>query len=255
MSSASQIVAAPTSAAQRPHLFTGRNSILDRYFYLAMSLVAVALVGLGFGPTANEKLFHPAIAPPKILWLHGAVFSLWLVFLVFQSALVRSRNVKWHRSIGWVGAGLATVMFPLGLATGVQMVHFETYQLHMPGRYAFLAIPFFDIGAFTVCVALALWWRKKPELHRRLIFFGTCALLVAAFARLDHAFLRVHGLIYLGADLLILLGVGRDLLVNRRVHTVYRVGLPVYVLAQLFVTYLWRVGPEWWVRIAHAIVG
>lgn len=250
MSSASQ-----TIAVQRPHIFTGRNSTLDRYFYFAMSLVAAALVILGFGPTANEKLFHPAIPPPRILWLHGAVFSSWLIFLILQSGLVRMRNVKWHRSIGWVGAGLATAMFPLGLATGIQMVHFETYQLHMPGRYAFLAIPFFDISAFAVCLALALWWRKKPELHRRLIFFGTCALLVAAFARLDHAFLRVHGLIYLGADLLILLGVARDLLVNRRVHAVYRIGLPVYVIAQLFVTYLWRVGPHWWVRIAHAIVG
>jgi hypothetical protein len=44
-------------------------------------------------------------------------------------------------------------------------------------------------------------------------------------------------------------------LVNRRVHAVYRVALPVYVVLQLFVIYLWRIGPEWWLRFAHAIVG
>jgi len=255
MDSVSPAVASPTSVATGSRFFTGRNSLVDRYFYFAMSLVAGAVVALGFGPTANENLFHPVIVPPRILWFHGAIFSSWLVFLILQSGLVRTRNIKWHRFIGWVGAGLAAVMLPLGLATGVQMVHFETYSLHMPGRYAFLAIPFFDIGVFAVCIALALWWRKKPELHRRLIFFGTCALLVAAFARIDHAILRVHSLQYFGADLLIVLGVGRDLLVNRRVHTVYQLGLPIYFVAQLFVIYLWRIGPEWWVRIAHAIVG
>lgn len=249
------VSATQSVAALRPRIFTGRNSLVDRYFYLAMSLATAAAVAAGFGPTLDEKLIHPAIAPPRILWLHGAVFSLWVVFYILQSALVRTRNVKVHRTIGWAGAGVAAAMLPLGVATGIAMVHFETYQLHEPGRYAFLAIPFFDIGVFAVCIALAIWWRKRPELHRRLVFFGTSALLVAAFARVDHAFLRQHSLMYFAVDLFIGLGVIRDLLVNRRVHAVYRFGLPIYFFAQLFVIYLWRVGPEWWIRIGRAIAG
>lgn len=247
--------ASHTAVVPRPRALVGRNSQLDRYFYFAMSLVAAAAVVAGFGETVGDKLFHPPIAPPKILWFHAALFSSWIVFFIVQSALVRTRNVKWHRFIGWFGTALAAVMVPLGLATAVAMVHFETYLLHMPGRYAFLAIPLFDVGTFGLCIALAIWWRKKPELHRRLVFFGTCALLVAAFARMDHGFARAHGLIYVGPDLLLALGVGRDLLVNRRMHAVYRIGLPAYLVAQLFVVYLWRTGPAWWVRIAHAIVG
>ncbi|HUA92890.1 MAG TPA: hypothetical protein VL991_10000 [Terracidiphilus sp.] len=250
MTSVSQ--AAVAGSARR---IAGRNGLVDRYFYLAMSLVAAGVVIAGFGPTVGEKLLHPTVAPPTILWYHGAVFSAWIVLLILQSALVRTRNVTWHRLIGWYGAGLAAVMIPLGFATGILMVHFETYQLHEPRRYAFLAIPFFDISVFAVCIALAVWWRKKPEPHRRLIFFATCALLVAAFARIDHAFLRQYSLQYLGADLLILLGVLRDLLVNRRVHNVYRVGLPAYLVAQLFVIYLSRIGPAWWIHISRAIVG
>lgn len=244
-----------TAAAHPVAVFAGRNGLLDRYFYFAMSLISAAVVAAGFGPTLDEKLIHPAIAPPKLLWFHGAVFSAWLLFYICQSALVRTRNVRWHRSLGWFGACLAAIMVPLGYATGISMVHFETYQLHMPGRYAFLAIPFFDISAFAVCTALAIWFRRKPELHRRLMFFGTCALLVAAFARVDHAFLRTHSLQYAAVDLLILLGLGRDLLVNGRVHKVYRIALPLYFAAQMIVIYIWRIGPEWWVRIARGIVG
>jgi hypothetical protein len=228
---------------------------LDRYFYFAMSLVAAVAVVAGFGETVDEKLFHPAVAPPRILWVHGAVFSSWIVFFILQSALVRTRNVKWHRFLGWVGAGLVALMVPLGVLTAIAMVRFETYRLHQPGRYAFLAIPFFDIGVFGLCMVLAIAWRKKPEFHRRLIFFATCALLVAAFARMDHGAVRAHSLSYVGPDLLLALGVGRDLLVNRRVHKVYGVGLPAYLVAQLFVIYLWRVGPEWWVHLMHAVAG
>ena len=250
MASASQI-----AAVHRPRPLLGPGGLLDRYFYFAMSLVAAVVVVAGFGETVGEKLFHPAVAPPRILWVHGAVFSSWIIFFILQSALVRTRNVKWHRFLGWVGAGLVALMVPLGVVTAIAMVRFETYRLHQQGRFAFLAIPFFDIGVFGLCMVLAIVWRKKPELHRRLIFFATCALLVAAFARMDHAFLRVHNMMYLGPDLLLALGVGRDLLVNQRVHKVYRIGLPAYLVAQLFVIYLWRVGPEWWLHLTRAIAG
>lgn len=236
-------------------IFTGRNSLLARYFYFAMSLVFAALVIAGFGPTLDEKLIHPLVAPPTVLWYHGAVFSAWLIFYILQTALVRTRNVSIHRTIGWVGLGLIAIMLPLGLSTGVQMVHFEIYQLHVPHRYSFLAVPFFDVASFAVCALMAIWWRKKPDLHRRLVYFGTSALLVAAFARLDHAYMRAHSSFYLGSDFLIILAMCRDQLVDGRVHKVYRIALPLYVVAQILVVYLWRGSPDWWVNICRGIVG
>lgn len=246
----------PQAPAARPSQpFTGRNGLLDRYFYFAMSLAAAAIVVDGFGERLGARLLHPAIPLPRIIWFHAAVFSSWIVFFILQSALIRGRNIKLHRLIGWFGAGVAAIMFPLGVATAIVMAHFEVYRLHEHGRYAFLAVPFFSIGSFAVCAALAIWWRKKPEFHRRLIFFATCAVLVAAFARVDHSILGIHRFQFFAADLLIALGIGRDLLVNRRVHVVYKVALPVYIVAQLFVVYISRTGPEWWLHIAHAIVG
>lgn len=245
----------PSVAAPRPALFSGRNSLLDRYFYFAMALASAAAVVAGFSQTIDDRLLHPSIAPPRILWVHAAAFSTWILFFILQSALVRTRNVQWHRTLGWAGVVLAAIMVPLGVVTAIRMVHFETYSLHMLHRYAFLAVPFFDISSFGLCMALAIAWRRKPEFHRRLVFFATCALLVAAFARMDHAYPRQHNLSYVGVDLMLALGMGRDWLVNRRIHTVYRVGVPLYYVLQCFVLYLASVGPDWWVRIGRAIAG
>jgi hypothetical protein len=163
--------------------FTGRNGILCRYFYFAMSLLLAAIVVAGFKRTVNDNLFHPAVPRPFILWIHASAFTGWAIFFICQSTLVRIHKVSWHRSIGWFGAGLATVMVPLGIATAIVMARFDTVQLHQSSAGAFLSIPFYDMIAFGVCVALAIYWRTKPELHRRLIFIATCGLMDAAFGR------------------------------------------------------------------------
>ncbi|HXW92171.1 MAG TPA: hypothetical protein VEK33_16595 [Terriglobales bacterium] len=195
---------------------------------------------------------NPAIARPLILWFYGAAFSDWIVFFMFQSVLVRTRNIKWHRFFGWFGATLGAAMVLLGTATAIVMGCFDTYRHHLSGAELFLVIPFFDMTAFGTFFALAVVWRKKPELHRRLIFIATCALLDAPFARFD--FIFNHSLLVLSPDPVIGLGVVRDLLVNRSIHRIYLVALPTLIVLQGLVTLIWRSEASWWVRIAHAIL-
>jgi hypothetical protein len=232
---------------------TGRNGLLCRYFYFAMSLLLAAIVVAGFKRTVNDNLFHPAVPRPFILWIHASAFVAWVIFFISQSTLVRVHRVSWHRFCGWFGAGLATVMVPLGVTTAIIMARFDTVQLHQPGADAFLIIPFYDMLAFGVSIALAVYWRTKPELHRRLIFIATCGLMDAAFGRFEYLF--NNNLFFPCLDLLILLGVARDLLVDRRVHKVYLYALPLLMVGQSLSVYIWRSNPSWWQGIAHAILG
>jgi hypothetical protein len=188
-----------------------------------------------------------------MLWVHAAAFSGWVVFFIFQSTLVRTRNVKWHRFFGWFGLALGTAMVLIGLTTAVIMGRFDTHQLHEPGSDAFLLIPFYDMVAFGTCFGLAILWRRKPELHRRMIFIGTCGLLSAAFGRFGY--LAEHSLFFAGVDCVIFLGVLRDLLVNRRPHRIYLFALPALILCQTFVVHTVNSNSAWWLRIAHAILG
>jgi hypothetical protein len=236
-----------------PLTVTGRNGILCRYFYFAMSLLLAAIVVAGFKRTVNDNLFHPAVPRPFILWIHGAAFAGWVIFFICQSTLVRIGKVSWHRAIGWFGAGLATVMVPLGVVTAIIMARFDTVRLHQSGAGAFLSIPFYDMIAFGVLIALAVYWRTKPELHRRLVFIATCGLMDAAFGRFDYLF--EHNLFFPCLDLLIVLGVGRDLLVDGRVNKMYLRALPVLVIGQSLAMYMWRSNPSWWQGITRAILG
>ncbi len=218
-----------------------------------MSLVFAGLVVWGFSHTVDANLFHARPPRPLLLWMHGAAFSTWIVFFIAQSALVRVRKVSVHRTLGWFGAGLATLMVTLGLTVMVVMTRFDMTVLHQSGVDAFLSIPICDMLIFGACIALAIYWRRKPEYHRRLVFIASCELMDAAIGRFDFWF--NHNLFYLRLDFLIVLGIVRDLVVDGRVNKVYLYTLPAMIVLQNLAIYLWRANPVWWQGVTHAILG
>ena len=248
MASASEV-----SVQQRVPAITGRNGLVDRYFYLFASLLIAAIVVWGFSHSIDQNLIHASPPRPLLLWFHGAAFSAWVLFFIFQSALVRTRNVKWHRFFGWFGVALGTVMVPIGIATAIAKGRQELAEFWGPDAGANLLVGFFDALAFGVFFALAIFCRKNPELLRRLMFIATCGLLYSAFLRFG--VVGDHALFFPLVDLVIGLGVLRDLIVDRRVHKVYLIALPTLIVAQAFVTYAWTYNSAWWLRIAQAIIG
>lgn len=171
---------------------------------------------------------------------------------ILQSALVRTHNVKVHRKLGWIGAGLGAVMVPLGFTIAIIMGRFDSRQLHQSNP-TFLSIPFYDMIAFGALLSLAIYWRRKPYLHRPLLFMATCCLLDAPIGRSD--FLFYHYLFYPCLDLVMLFGVVRDLMIHRRVAAVYRYALPILIAGQAFAVYLWHGSPTWWLRMTQTILG
>lgn len=229
------------------------KTFLSRYFYLCMGLLMAVLVVWGFSHTVNDNLFHANPPRPWLLWMHGAAFSTWIVLFITQSALVRVRKVSVHRSLGWFGAGLAAAMVVLGFTIAVMMNRFDSQVLHQKDIASFLSVPFEDIVVFGTLMALAIYWRKKPDYHRRLVFIATCVLMDAAIGRFD--FWDRHHIYYLGLDLLIVLGMVRDWVVERRVHKVYLYALPPIIVMQSVAMYAYRANPAWWQAATHAIPG
>ena len=232
---------------------TRRGGLLDTYFYFFMSLLIATVVVYGFGHTVAGSLIPPDVPRPFLLYVHAAAFSLWVVFYICQSALVRTRNVWLHRRLGWFGAGLGVAMLGLGISTAITMSRFDILHYHQADAAAFLIVPFFDIFSFSTLLALAIYWRKKPEFHRRLILVACCALTSAAFGRFPSKILPLEWS-FIGVDVLILLGVARDLIVNRRIHPVYLFGVPAFVLCQIAAWYTYLHDSPYWLKVAHAIL-
>ena len=229
------------------------NGVLENYFYFLMSLLISGIVVYGFSHTINQNLIHPALPRPFLLYVHATVFSGWLVFYILQSALVRARNVRVHRTIGWLGLAVGALMPVLGVATAVTMGRFDTVQLHQTDAELTLIIPLFDMAVFATSFGLAMYWRTKPEFHRRLILIACCALSAAAFGRFPSSILPPI-LFYAGVDLLILLGVARDLIVSRSIHRVYCYALPPILAGQAVVMYTVTHSPTLWMKFAHAVL-
>jgi len=225
---------------------------LTRYFYLCMSLVLAVIVIVGFSQSVDANLFHANPPRPLLLWIHGAAFSMWVVFFIAQSALVRAKKVSVHRLLGWFGVALAVVMVVLGLTIAVVMARFDTVVLKVKDAQPFLSVPFTDVLVFGSFIAMAIYWRKKPEFHRRLVFIASCLLMDAPFGRFD--FLFNHALFYPVLDCLLLLGIVRDWIVDKRVHKVYLYALPSLIVVQSLATYAWRIDPKWWQAITQVFL-
>jgi hypothetical protein len=245
---------APQRVGQWLSRTTRRGGPLDQYFYFFMSLLIPVIVVYGFSRTVGQRLIHPAVPPPFILYVHAAVFSGWVLFFIFQSALVRTHNVKLHRLTGWFGVALGVMIPVLGISTAITMARFNILHFHSTDAASFLIVPLFDILCFTISFALAIYWRKKPEFHRRLVLIASCALTAAAFGRFPPQLLPPV-VFYAGVDLLILFGVARDLIVAKRIHRVYRYALPAFILGQTVVMYTATHSLPYWLKITHAIVG
>jgi len=197
-----------------------------RTFYLAMSLLMLSLVTYGFSRTIGPSLLH-AQRPARdaiLLSIHGAVFYGWMLLMLVQAALVRSRRIRLHRLLGWFGAADGALIVAFGLWA----------SFHQPAPLALEMIGVVSMTGFGIPVVLAILWRRRPAYHRRLLLIATAVLVNAAFARFPGTYLPGH-LFYAGTDLLIAIGIAHDLLMERKVHVVYRYAMPLLVAAEIAV--------------------
>lgn len=237
--------------------FTGRNGLIDKYYYFVMSVVLATIVFWGFSYTVDARLIHPPVQVPSIIWVHTIAFSSWMCFLIFQSVLVRTHNVSIHRTVGWFGVALGTFMVPLGIATGVIMGRFEKHVMHLPGRESNLAQSFEHIIVFAIPFALAVHWRKRRDLHRTLLIATGCVFIDAGLNRVPWISGIPYKLFLTGAmvNVVFLTGALRDWLVTRRVQRIYYIFTPALAAFQAFVYFVYYWPPAWWMRFAGFVLG
>ncbi|HYP27802.1 MAG TPA: hypothetical protein VE262_13880 [Blastocatellia bacterium] len=196
------------------------NKRRERLFYTGMAAAFVITVFAGFARTYYLRPYFGTPPLTPLLHLHGVVFTSWLVLLLTQTALVAANRIGIHRRLGIAGAVLAVLMVLIGTATAIIRAKIVEVPPGAPSPLVFLTVPLGDMLVFASLVGAGFYFRRRGDVHKRLMLLATISILPAATARLPFAFIQQVGpLAFFGlADLFIVACLLYDLIAHGRFH-------------------------------------
>jgi len=232
---------------------TMHRSGRDRRLYIWMAVFIPIIVLAGFARTYYLKGFFGAPALPGLLvHLHGIVMTSWVALFVTQVWLVASRRTRLHQRLGVLGAILAGLVLVVGVLTAIS----AAARGASPGPPAlqFLVIPLGDMLVFASLIGTALYFRRRMEIHKRLMLLAAVNLLTPAIARIPLHFIQIGGpLVFFGlTDLCVLAGVAFDTVKHRRLHPAFLWGTLIVFASQPLRLLL--AGTDAWMRFASWLV-
>lgn len=197
-----------------------RRDTLYSWAAIAVALVVFA----GFARTYFLKRLFGSPELPLLLHVHGVVLTLWFVLFLVQTRLIAVRRVDLHRQLGVLAAAIAGLVVLVGGAVAIHA-----------SRRGFLANPnsMRDIrGLAILCgflldyslfVGGALYFRRRADIHKRLMLLGACSILAPAISRVPLHFIEAGGIrMIIGLlDLCVLSCIGYDTIRSRRLHQAF----------------------------------
>ena len=92
-------------------------------FFFAAHVVLLVVVLLGFSPSFYlRSAFHHVTQLPALLYVHGAVLTVWFLLTVVQGRLIRTQRQQLHRRFGYVAAGYAAVVIVFGTLANLRLI-------------------------------------------------------------------------------------------------------------------------------------
>ena len=186
-----------------------------RTFYLR------PLFGAVDGPTGSTAL-------PWHLLLHGLVMTAWITLVVTQTVLIAKGNVALHRRLGIAGAALATLVIVVSMFTVVEYI-VRRDATGMPITQSVVVGDTYLLLCFVVIVSAALFLRRDPAAHKRLMLLASLVVFGPVVARyvalVDVGVLPRPWLAYLQASALLLVLLGYDIATRKSPHWVTACGI------------------------------
>jgi hypothetical protein len=225
----------------------------DRRLYTWAAVGIVLIVLTGFARTYYLKGWFGAPALSGLVHLHGIVMTLWVALFVVQVRLVAAHRTDLHRRLGVLGGLLAALVLVVGTITAISAARRGVSP--GPPPLVFLVIPLGDMLVFAILVGTGLFFRRRSEIHKRLMLLSTGAILTAAIARIPLGFIETGGpLVFFGlTDLCVLACVAVDTVKHRRLHPAFGWGALLIVASHPLRMML--SGTQVWLQFATWLVG
>lgn len=157
----------------------------DRGLMIAAAAAFPLLVLAGYFKTYYFRPFfdNPPFAN-SLVHFHAVTMSIWVLYFTAQIALVRTKNLKIHRAMGFSGIFLAIVVIVVGMVTAWDS---HIVRATAPGGmnpHEFFIVPVLDMIFFAIFFSAAIYFRKTPAKHKTLMLMTAINFSPAAFARL-----------------------------------------------------------------------
>ncbi len=222
----------------------------DRALYIWAPLGAAVIVFAGFARTFYLKQVFGAPPLSDLLLLHGVLMTAWFALFFVQTRLVAARRIDLHRRLGMAGALLAMAILIVGPIVAITAAKLG----HTPGPppLVFLVVPLGDMVVFALLVGAALLFRRRSDVHKRLMLLSFVGLLTAAIARVPiDAWHRAGIVAYFSTTILLVLGcVAYDTVKHRKLHPAFAWGAGLIILSWplrlvLTTTGIWMAFATW----------
>jgi hypothetical protein len=193
-------------------------------FYSGMAALLLGVVVVGFGRTYFSRSL------PVYLHVHGWLLALWFTIFFAQTVLVARHRVAAHRTLGVFGSGVAALACGLTVAVIIRAIG-RSPANGIPLEFM-PALVVADLAAmlrFAVFVTLGVVFRRRPEVHKRLMLLASISIVGAAISRLPGVVDLLPLSVLLAEAALLGALIVHDLQRIRRVHPATAWGEAFYV--------------------------
>jgi hypothetical protein len=196
----------------------------DHRFFTLMAGALAVVAFIGFAPSYYLRVYYGGRELSTLVHTHGVLSTAWLLLFFTQTSLVAVRRVDLHRRLGVAGVILLVLILGVGYRTAIEAARHGVTPSGGPPPLAFLAIPLGTLLSFTALAGAALYYRRRPETHKRLMLLATIAMVMPALARLR--WLGPGGPpVAIGGTLVFLaVCLGHDRIAHGRVHAAFKWG-------------------------------
>jgi hypothetical protein len=207
------------------------RSASPRRLYVGLAILATAIAFVGFWPAYFGPLLAGTVDKTLIVHIHAAVYVGWLAIFITQAVLAATGRVAAHVKLGRFAIGYGVLLIVVGLVTAFARFAIRVRAGEATAAQTQLLGPLLDMLMFAPLFAAAIYYRRTPDVHKRLMIVATTSLLIAAVSRMPFlAEPRILTLHLLWAAP-IFLAMAHDFWRQRKVHPVYVLGLVVLLLA------------------------
>jgi hypothetical protein len=157
---------------------------LLRWFLPMLSSLLVAGVLIGFAKTFFlRSQFNVPLIPPY-LYVHGVILTTWFVLVLAQTFLVATHRTDLHRRLGVaavVTAGMVVPISALVVARAAQRMG----AVHTPLQRLEIVGDLLSLLWFAGFVAAGVYFRRRPDIHKRLMIASCFTIYGPVFARFE----------------------------------------------------------------------